>query len=1073
MNSGYREENIYLKNDNKIGPDALEVIKDAIASNNAVGTIAGYYDESLTILSVSDYLLDNLDYDFEEFNKVAQGSLKNICCGKSCDWTEVKKFREIQGNIEGDFLMGDGTAVAVRLFKKDSVDINEVPIWILSVRVDWEYENYTLINEAIQSGPWYMDCDKEGTIVSVSWSDTFRKMLGYHDSIDFPNVIESWSNLLHPADYDRVILQLKEAICDKTNQIKYNVEYRLKIADGSYHWYRAIGETIRRRDGSARRIAGVFINIDREKEAMWKIQRGDAFHQAFTKANLCEYYVDLQNNTFESLKMESPLLATLKKSNTWDELIQTFVESYVCEEEKKSVEAFYDRKKVPEKLQGLSSELSLECQAEINGEIHWIRNVIMRGEREQNRYAMIFLRDITEAKQEAAKNRKLIDDNNAMEHLVGSMIRVVDHFAVCDLENNKYEYYNINLNQKYPTAGKYSDFVKNVTSHLKLLENGKQLADLLSAENLRKKLTKEEDIYKFEYCSMDESEFRIASFVPLEWKDGILSKVLWISIDITSEKKVEIESRKALKDAFLAAEYANKAKTEFLTNMSHDIRTPMNAIVGLTALAGANIDNQERVVSCLGKITKSSRHLLRLINEVLDMARIESGKISLVDEEFDLPDLVDNLIYMTKPSMEEHKHQFTIDINHIEHEAVCGDSLRIQQVFTNFMSNAIKYTPDGGKIKLSISEKPNGFSELGCFEFCIEDNGVGMSEEFQNVMFQPFTRADDHRTTNIQGTGLGMTIAQNIVRMMNGDIKVESKPNKGTKVTITIYLKLQEKEVDKIKELMNLPVLVVDDEVSSCECTVAALKEIGIVGEWVNSGQEAVKRTLERHVRKEDYFAILMDWQMPGMDGLETTRQIRKQVGSEVTIIVLTAYDYSEIETEAREAGVDAFIAKPLFPSRLTATLKTLVTGRKKEKKSDSETLLDIAGSDYSGKRILLVEDNELNREIATEIISMTNVCIDSAENGKEAVEKVVFSPEGWYDLVLMDIQMPVMNGYEATAAIRALPDGRSKVPIIATTANAFAEDVQMAKNTGMNGHIAKPLELSKLNKVLKQWLLK
>ena len=534
-------------------------------------------------------------------------------------------------------------------------------------------------------------------------------------------------------------------------------------------------------------------------------------------------------------------------------------------------------------------------------------------------------------------------------------------------------------------------------------------------------------------------------------------------------KKAEIESHNALKDAYRAAENASRAKTEFLSNMSHDIRTPMNAIVGLTAIAGANIESQDRVVECLGKITKSSRHLLGLINEVLDMARIESGRISLAEEDFSLPELVDNLLTLTKPAIDEHHHQLEVHVEHIEHEAVCGDSLRIQQVFVNLMSNAVKYTPDGGNITLTIKEKPNGFSELGCYEFSIEDNGIGMTPEFQKIMFEPFSRADDHRTTKVQGTGLGMAIARNIVNLMNGDIQVESAPNKGTKITVTVYLKLQENEKEQEKELLDLPVLVVDDDKTCCESTVATLQEIGIAGEWVLTGKEAVERCAARHKTGRDYFAVILDWKMPEMDGIATARKIRERVGEDVTIIILTSFDFSEIEEEARAAGVNAFMAKPLFRSRLTATLRQFTSGKKEE--NARNYLEDFAKENYAGKRILLVEDNELNREIATEIIGMTGVTIDSAENGKIAVEKVMEAPEKWYDLIFMDIQMPIMNGYEATAAIRALAGSRGKVPIIAMTANAFAEDVQLAKNTGMNEHIAKPLDLNKLNDVLKQWL--
>ena len=532
---------------------------------------------------------------------------------------------------------------------------------------------------------------------------------------------------------------------------------------------------------------------------------------------------------------------------------------------------------------------------------------------------------------------------------------------------------------------------------------------------------------------------------------------------------LEEEEKERLQKAVQEADAESKAKTDFMNRISHDIRTPMNAIVGLTAIAGANIENQDRVVECLGKITKSSRHLLGLINEVLDMARIESGRMSLAEEDFSLPELVDNLLTLTKPVIDEHHHQLEVHIEHIEHEAVCGDSLRIQQVFVNLMSNAVKYTPDGGNITLTIKEKPNGFSELGCYEFSIEDNGIGMTPEFQKIMFEPFSRADDHRTTKVQGTGLGMAIARNIVNLMNGDIQVESAPNKGTKITVTVYLKLQENEKEQEKELLDLPVLVVDDDKTCCESTVATLQEIGIAGEWVLTGKEAVERCYARHETNSDYFAVILDWKMPEMDGIATARKIRERVGEDVTIIILTSFDFSEIEEEARAAGVNAFMAKPLFRSRLTATLRQFTSGKKE--KNARNYLEDFAKENYAGKRILLVEDNELNREIATEIIGMTGVTIDIAENGKIAVEKVMEAPEKWYDLIFMDIQMPIMNGYEATAAIRALAGSRGKVPIIAMTANAFAEDVQLAKNTGMNEHIAKPLDLNKLNDVLKRWL--
>ena len=1062
-------DEIYTSDTEKLGENVLQAMQNTIHQNGGIGTMTGYYDAGLPILSVSELLLHNLNHSYASLMEQTKGSLKNLFYGENVSFLEPERFRQIQGAGEGQILTADGTPVFVRLYKEDTVDADGRLLWVLSVQVNWAYEDLALVNESIHSAPWNFECDEKGRIARANWSHAFRQILGYHDALDFPDQLDAWSNLLHPEDKDRVMTLLFETAADKTNTTKFSVEYRLRLKNGQYQWFRASAEVIRRLDGTASRIAGIICNIEEEKQSRMQAQRAAAFHRAFTSANLCEYYVDLEQNTFDTFKVEDSLLTAFEQSQTWDELVKFFVDNYVVEQDKQEVTDFYDRAYITEKLKGLETELCQECRIFLNGEKRWVRNVVMRGEIGDSNYAMIFLRDITETKAETARRMQMASANASMELLIQSMVRLLDRFVVCDLENDRYQFYNLQGERIYAPTGTYHDFVEQVAAKYKTLESLDALDAIISPENIRRNLQGENDIYKFEYCALDENTYKIASFIPLEWDGTKLVKVLLASMDVSQEKKAEIESHKALKEAYRAAENASRAKTDFLSNMSHDIRTPMNAIVGLTAIAGANIENQDKVVECLGKITKSSRHLLGLINEVLDMARIESGRMSLAEEDFSLPELVDNLLTLTNPAIDEHHHQLEVHVEHIEHEAVFGDSLRIQQVFVNLMSNAIKYTPDGGNITFTIKEKPNGFSELGCYEFSIADNGIGMTPEFQKIMFEPFSRADDHRTTKVQGTGLGMAITRNIVNLMNGDIQVESAPNKGTKITVTVYLKLQKDEKEQEKELFDLPVLVVDDDRTSCESTVETLREIGIAGEWVLTGKEAVERCYARHETNSDYFAVILDWKMPEMDGIETARRIRECVGQDVTIIILTSFEFSEIEEEARAAGVDAFMAKPLFRSRLTATLRQFTSGKKE--KDARNYLEDFAKTDYTGKRLLLVEDNDLNREIATEILGMTGVTVETAENGKIAVEKVAAAPENWYRLVLMDIQMPVMNGYEATAAIRSLPGSRGKVPIIAMTANAFAEDVQLAKNTGMNEHIAKPLDLNKLNDVLKQWL--
>ena len=537
---------------------------------------------------------------------------------------------------------------------------------------------------------------------------------------------------------------------------------------------------------------------------------------------------------------------------------------------------------------------------------------------------------------------------------------------------------------------------------------------------------------------------------------------------IKKEKKQEA----ALREAYYAAESASKAKTDFLSSMSHDIRTPMNGIIGMTAIAASHLDDKERVKDSLEKITKASRHLLSLINEVLDMNKIESGKVQLAEDEFNLSDLIENLINMTSSQITEHNHTLNVNVSGVQHENVIGDSLRIQKIFTNLMGNAVKFTPDGGRIRLTISERPSRQEKVGCYEFVFEDNGIGMSEEFMDHIFEPFTRAEDGSERRTQGTGLGMTISRNIARMMGGDIKVESTLGVGSIFTVTIYLKLQDKNENLEKRFVDLDVLVADDDELSLESSLDILSSMGMKVEGVNNGKDAVEKVVSRHSEGLDFFAAMLDWKMPGMDGIEATRKIRQKVGNDVPIIIISAYDWSEIEEDAKRAGANAFIGKPLFKSRLEKTFSSIL-GKEEEKPVDKYiSLSDLEALKLQGKRALVVEDNDLNMEIACEILKTTGMSIETAIDGIEAVDLITSSPDGYYDIVFMDIQMPKMNGYDATRAIRAQNRPYLKqVPIIAMTANAFAEDVQAARTVGMNWHISKPLELHALKSVLERFI--
>ena len=502
--------------------------------------------------------------------------------------------------------------------------------------------------------------------------------------------------------------------------------------------------------------------------------------------------------------------------------------------------------------------------------------------------------------------------------------------------------------------------------------------------------------------------------------------------------------------------------------MSHDIRTPMNAIIGFTALATTHIDQRDQVEGYLKKIMTSGNHLLSLINDVLDMSRIESGKMSLEEKPCSMPDILHGLRSIVQADVHAKQLELYMDAVDVMNEEIYCDRLRLNQILLNLLSNSVKYTPAGGVVSVKVTEKPGAPAGHATYEFCIKDTGIGMSEEFVSRIFEPFERERNSTTSGIQGTGLGMAITKNIVDMMNGSILVKSKQGVGTEfiVVVTFRLCTEEREPQTIPELKNCRALVVDDDFNTCDSVSCMLQQIGMRAEWTLSGKEAVLRTRQAVMRNDVYSVYIIDWLLPDMNGVEVARRVRKEIGEQVPIIVLTAYDWSEIEDEAREAGISAFCSKPLFLSELRSCLMSVVGTEEKKVENSARK-----GRTNTG-RILLVEDNELNQEIATAILSEAGFQVETAEDGRQAVDLVSQSQPGWYQLVLMDVQMPVMNGYEATRCIRQLENRQlADIPILAMTANAFEEDKQEALRSGMNGHISKPINIEKLLETLNEML--
>ena len=541
------------------------------------------------------------------------------------------------------------------------------------------------------------------------------------------------------------------------------------------------------------------------------------------------------------------------------------------------------------------------------------------------------------------------------------------------------------------------------------------------------------------------------------YQDGALERYITVLADQTDA----IGYQRTLSDALESARNANVAKSNFLSHLSHEIRTPMNAIIGMTTIAMSRLDDRARLEDCLGKIAQSSRHLLGLINDVLDMSKIEGGRLSIAHEPFNFRLSLQGIVNLIQPQIQEQGQNFEVSLSEVDEEELNGDAMRLNQILINLLSNAVKFTPRGGSIRLDIRQVHKNRNNVR-FRFIIRDTGIGMSEEFISRLYMPFEQATASTASKFGGTGLGMAITQNLVSLLGGMISVKSKEGRGTEFTVELPFGLSGRQTSReLSALDPLKVLVVDDDPGTCEHASLLLGRMGLRARWVLAGKEAVDLILRARECGDDYDVCLIDWQMPDMDGVETARRIRREVGPDTLIIIISAYDWSPIEREAREAGVNAFINKPFFASTLHDTLLSIT--RHAPAKAEV-SVPNRREYDFSGRRILLVEDNEFNREVAKEFLEMTGAAVECAGDGREALEKFTSSEPGHYALILMDVQMPVMSGYEATRAIRAEAE---TIHILAMTANAFSEDIAAAVAAGMNGHLAKPIDVAALYRLI------
>ncbi len=681
--------------------------------------------------------------------------------------------------------------------------------------------------------------------------------------------------------------------------------------------------------------------------------------------------------------------------------------------------------------------------------------------------------DVDEAVRKQREQEKILAQTRAMEkqhsEVISSLATIYTTIFRAELDTHNYEVLNsVDLMGRVAgTDGKFDDVMDEIISRFMAPDMHEEMYEFLDLNTLTDRL-KDINTVATEYRNPVGRWFQARFIVKSRTEDGTVREVLYVARDFTEEKQYELEQENALRDALMEAKHANRAKTSFLNNMSHDIRTPMNAILGFTALAQEHIENRELVQSYLKKIRTSSTHLLNLINEILDMSRIESGTVKLEENIVHIPDVLNDLRTMIQGQVTAKQQNLYMDALDVVNEDVITDKLRLNQVLLNIAGNAVKYTGMGGNVIISVKEKTCTTKGYATFEFCIRDTGMGMSPEFVDHVFDIFSRERSSTVSGIQGTGLGMSIAKNIVDMMNGTITVKSRLGKGTEFTVIVDLRLAEHSASfrPIEALREARALVVDDDINTCQSVSRMLRDIEMRPDWSTSGREAVIRAKEAAEFKDEYQIYIIDYMMPDMNGMETVRQIRRITGEKIPMIVLTAYDWTDIEDEAKTAGVTAFVSKPIFMSELRKVLAGTEENSSTEEKK--------ANFDYSGKHILLVEDNELNREIAVAMLEDTGMIVDEAADGIEAVEIMNKAAEDQYDLILMDIQMPRMDGYTATREIRTLQNNRkANIPIVAMTANAFDEDRQKSFEAGMNGHIAKPVDMETIAETLDKIFMK
>ena len=910
-------------------------------------------------------------------------------------------------------------------------------------------------------------------------------------NLEFPYepFLNAWiSEAVHPDDRK----QLKHALSIENlrgifpKQEEYIGNYRM-LVNGKIYTYQF---NLSLMHDKAHLIAG-FQNVDaiiqthlkeerqrQEKEQAYQNQLEEQLLVLDTLARNFEnaYLADLETGTVRVLKLRDNYSDILQIKTDhefpFDSVLQHWLNTVVYSEDRARLKEAFEIETIKEAL-FTQDELSGDYRSLIDGEIHYFRYSIARVHVPGIKVVVGYQNVDKIVEQHLAQERREREQEEARlrvqkEHteVISSLSTIYSTIFSADIDTHQYEVLTSVplMNTVAKTSGNFDDVKEEIISAFMISSMRAPMREFLDLTTLAARL-QDVNTISTEYKSPSNQWLEARFVVKNRDEHGVAKEVLYVARDITAEKMHDLEQQEQLAQALAAAQQASKAKSTFLNSMSHDIRTPMNAIIGFTALAQTHMDDSTQVQDYLSKISTSSMHLLSLINDILDMSRIESGTVKLDEKPVHIPDLLHDLRTMIQGLVNAKNQNLYIDTQDVMHEDVITDRLRLNQVLINLVGNAVKYTQPGGDIIIRLLEKPCYIKQHTTYEFSVKDTGSGMSEEFLGHIFETFTREYSSTVSGVQGTGLGMAITKNIVDMMGGEIRVESKEGKGSLFTVTLNLKLAAEPIRNkpIPELCGARVLIVDDDLNTCRSVSKMLRDIEMRPDWTSSGKEAVVRAQDSVDMKDEYKVYIVDYLMPDMNGIETVRQIRKVISEDVPIIVLTAYDWADFENEAREAGVTAFVSKPLFMSELKSVLMQQETNEVPQVQ-----IQEPERHDYSGKRVLLVEDNNLNREIATAILENAGMEVDAAVDGSEAVDIMVEANEDTYDLIFMDIQMPKMDGYTATREIRTLANSKkANIPIVAMTANAFEEDRKKSLEAGMNGHIVKPINIDEIAKVL------